>query len=282
LNSICLTGQPRSEPIRNSSDHERSFRRQCNRQKQFDAQVESALHAFNEHDDEGRTRPVGRDLSVDDVGRTVLRRPTDDNDWDRIEKLFNSNGKKSTAGVNASSKFSPHPLLENDEKEPPCKTSPFVARVRKTQKPSTLILLLCRAIASHDDPPLGCAVINVGFSMETGRQLHLVEIAKEPHLPQERFIECLESFSRCMKCSLTVGKKDVHDIVSVDEQKYIIQSHQDVHSRYLQRHDRLADSRVSLPLQSVKEESEVSDTSVAEQRNKKRPTSKPSKRSRVE
>ena len=65
---------------------------------------------------------------------------------------------------------------------------------------NSIVLILCRAIAPYDDPPLGCAVLTLGFSMEKGRVLRIAQLRRQTHLPRERFIECLQKFSRCMGC----------------------------------------------------------------------------------
>jgi len=61
---------------------------------------------------------------------------------------------------------------------------------------------LCRAIVPYDEAPLGCAILNLGFRIAQGRTLSIVEIGSGPHLPKERFMECLESFAKHMKCTL--------------------------------------------------------------------------------
>lgn len=70
----------------------------------------------------------------------------------------------------------------------------------------TLTLVLSRAVASAHETPLGCAILLLGFSLEKGRLLRVVEIAHEEHLiPRERFVECLEALSVRMGYCLEVG-----------------------------------------------------------------------------
>jgi len=160
---------------------------QLSRQQQLEEKINAALQLLNEHDEEGRSLPE-EGLGADDVGRTVLRRAsTDDMCW--VEKFFGSSSShsifKSRGPVN---------VLGYDKG-----SSSTALRLWSS---STIILLLCRAIAPHEDPPLGCAVLTLGFSMQKGKMLRLAQIASEPHLPKERFIECLLSFADCMGCSL--------------------------------------------------------------------------------
>jgi hypothetical protein len=134
-------------------------------------------------------------------------------------------------------------------------------------------------------------VLTLGFSMERGRVLRLAEIASETHLPRERFVECLEGFSSCMHCGLELEReKKTGKRFTTDDLKAIVESYVSTDSG---KHgdskvaaaskDPTSESikRVSSPLQSVREESEVSDSSGVEHHNTKR-SSKPSKRSRVE
>lgn len=67
---------------------------------------------------------------------------------------------------------------------------------------SAIILLLSRVVAAHDEPPLGCAILILGFSLEEGRTLSICDIAHETHLPRERFLECLSQFAYKMNCKL--------------------------------------------------------------------------------
>jgi hypothetical protein len=156
---------------------------------------------------------------------------------------------------------------------------------------SSIVLLLCRAIAAYEDPPLGCAVLTLGFSMEQGRRLILAGIASESHLPQERFVECLQDFAKCMNCTLEVQptkrrpekrmcEADIRAVLA----SFLLVGGMGNESAIGQAIDDMPDSikRLSSPLQSVREEeTEVSDDSSVEKRPAK-PTNKPSKRSRVE
>jgi hypothetical protein len=260
--------------------------RQLSRQQQLEEKVASALQMLNEHDDEGRSLP--EELTVDDVGRTVLRRATvDDLTW--IEDLFGAKSVKSRVisksplnvlGINKRSGSMPLQLWSS----------------------STIVLLLCRAIAPHEDPPLGCAVLNVGFSMRQGKLLRLAQIASQPHLPKERFIECLLSFANCMgsvldasrvlETSFTVLRKE--SIRQIVASHLPIKSHPDKEEKVTRNSwirsnaeisRSLDDTLVQPALQSVQEEEnegyEESDCSQKKKSTAK-PRDKPSKRSRFE
>ena len=50
-----------------------------------------------------------------------------------------------------------------------------------------LILVLSQAIARPDEPPLGCAVLTLQFSLRKGRVLIICGMAHEGHLPRKQF-----------------------------------------------------------------------------------------------
>ena len=284
LKSFCLTGEPVTKQSQFDKEAELVRTRQMSRRKQIDEQVDAALHALNEQDEDGKSLPARRELTEDDVGRAVLRKATEDDDWVRIDKLFLSQMRKPAHGV-ASNKSATAHSGTAEEKE---LSSPLTIPHAALKSPSScgtnsIVLLLCRAIAPHEDPPLGCAEMTLGFSMDKGRLLRIAKIANEPHLPQERFLECLENFARCMKCSLVVSEPAISDeaIVSQKELKMIIKAHIDLKDDSRSK-VKLPKSRVSSPLQSVREESEVSDASCNDSKREPTSVSKPSKRTRVE
>ena len=250
-------------------DQSEAFSRQVSRQKQIDVQVDAALNTFNEKDEEGRVRPSGRELTADDVGRTILRRAGDE-DCERVEKLLLCTGANNRA----------LPRVAHTENHDSLSEVPHGALALGTTP--AIVLLLCRAIA-HDDPPLGTAVLSFGFSIDDGRLLRVARILNEPHLPLERFREILEEFAALMKCKLVMdedsSKSDGDDdIILKDDLSLLLESQVSLgRNRTFARPAELQESRLS----SVKEESEVSDTSTVEKRDGRR-VSKPSKRTRVE
>ena len=164
--------------------------RQLSRQQQLEEKIEWALQKLNEHDDEGRSLP--EELTADDVGRTVLRRArVDDVFW--VEKLFRTKTSPTPTSACDSS-----PLFETIL-DPDKEASSMSMQLWSS---STIVLLLCRAIAPHEDPPLGCAVLTVGFSLQKGKTLRIAQIASKSHQPRERFIETLFVFAKNMECSL--------------------------------------------------------------------------------
>lgn len=256
--------------------------RQLSRQQQLEEKVTAALQNLNEHDEEGRSLPD--EVTVDDVGRTVLRRASvDDMSW--IEELFAANGKRSRIAC-----CSPLNVLGID------KEGNFAAM--QLWSSSTIILLLCRAIAPHEDPPLGCAVLTLGFSMRNGKTLRLAQLASQSHLPRERFLECLTSFANSMECCLETSFQLETQRTALREEcvRCILGSHlpslpttsgvsrnETAYISHRKTSRPLEDTFAQPVLQSVQEEEgegcEESDTS---QGKEDKSQDKPSKRSRVE
>jgi hypothetical protein len=279
-----------------SATKESGLARQLSRQKQLDDRITAALQKLNEHDEEGRCLP--EQLTVDDVGRTMLRRASlEDTHW--IAKLLGTGkSEKSLSSLSPVSVLGPPTKAGSNAED--CIGSEASTLALRLWSSSTIILLLCRAIAPYEDPPLGCAVLTLGFSMEKGRLLRIAQIARKPHLPPERFIECLQSFATCMCCSLDtvpviqpsfkrLRKHDIKEVLSshfVSMAADVKGSREERSKKSLSRpcEEPLATS----PLQSVQEESEgleESDScpeSLAEKRNAKKDQDKPSKRSRVQ
>jgi hypothetical protein len=243
----------------------------ASRQRQLDSKVDLALQALNEQDEEGRILPP--ELTDDDVGRTILRRAVPE-DFGRIKKLL-LDQTEAPSSPNIGLPWKP---LD--------KSVPLVAS--QLWSPSCIVLLLCRAIGAYEDPPLGCAVLTPAFSVEAGSLLIVAHLASEPHLPKERFVECLQDFARAMKTTLR--------IITDSPRGEVVLSHRDLRTIVRERvHPetigelQLGETnaptldgtikRISSPLQSVLEESEVSESSSVEKRPVKRPN-KPSKRSR--
>jgi hypothetical protein len=246
--------------------------RRMSRQKQVASLVEHALHALNEKDEEGRSK---FELTEDDVGKLVLRRALPE-DFARIKKLFASESSKSSVPRRHS--WSNATINEEDAGD---------CDLQNVWSTPCIVLLLCRAIAPYDDPPLGCAILTRGFSMEHGQLLNIARVASEPHLPKERLMEYLTEFAGAMKCRLE--DKSVESEISYRSQELqgIVKAHLPgfigteapvVHKDILTIQKRVTKASIRSTLQSVQEESEQSDSS-SEKRSKKQAT-KPSKRSR--
>lgn len=276
--------------------------REASRQKQLDEQIALALQKLNERDDEGRSLPG--QLSVDDVvGRTVLRRASsDDLHWITL-LLGDSVSSLSPISILGQPSLS---STGEDDVTNDITTAPSIM-----WSSTTVVLLLCRAIAPYDDPPLGCAVLISGFSMEKGRLLRVAQIGSKPHLPRERFVECLQDFAHCMNCSLEVSTPATTELsvksasvitIRQNEIQGILRSHlssprateliqitpcllpktQKSYNQILHEESLVT---AASTLQSVKEESEGVDDSGSEsspeKRVAKKDQDKPSKRSRV-
>ena len=141
--------------------------RQGSRLLQIETAVDRALQRLkDEHDS------LPEELTEDDVGRTLLRRASPE-DLPRLRKLLVENQTTS-------------------DEELSC----------RWWSTSSFVLILCRAVAALEDPPLGCAVLTLSFDMTKGKALRIAQIGNEPHLPQERLVECLQTFAVCMKSTL--------------------------------------------------------------------------------
>jgi Double-stranded RNA binding motif len=245
--------------------------RQASRRRQLDSLVESALQSINERDEDGRFLPG--ELTEDDVGRTVLRRAGPE-DLPYIRNLLGSiagGGDDFSGSLWSESQF---------------------------------VLFLCRAIAVYEDPPLGCAVLTLGFSFESGRSLRIVQLATETHLPKERFLERLESLAVSMNCSSlersypSIGTADYVEL-SRDDLYAVVRSHIEYNDQSAlpeslkeigssakveapNRQQGSSETMKRSPLQSVQEEEQdsggASDSSVGAD---KKTGDKPSKRTRV-
>jgi len=111
---------------------------------------------------------------------------------------------------------------------------------------NSVIVLLTRAVATHDEPPLGCAILILGFSLYKGRILRVSDVAHSPHLPKERFVDYLQKLASKMKCCLelkgisnssTSAQSEQQEdcgenrvMFSMDNMKDILYSH-DLHGR---------------------------------------------------
>lgn len=240
----------------------------ASRRQQLDESVQAALQKLNDHDEEGRLRlSISDQLGDDDVGRTVLRTAQLPGDTHWLESLLKRPlAKKGTTKQYRCSIF---------------------GEERDTVPGTTIVLLLCRAIAPYEDPPLGCAVVSTGFSLRRGKLLRIVDISSEAHLPRERFLECLESFASCLGCALEYSPPSSSHVTKESSDIIILSRSdlQDVFIDYIQ--PRLEDSsprkkevhfqqkqfltydrRQRERLQSVKEVIEEEETDRSKKRSK--------------
>jgi hypothetical protein len=208
------------------------------RQRQLISMLQVALQKFNDQDEDGRSLP--EEITENDVGRTVLRL-ADPQDLPFIKRLCQG---------------------RQNEEEEVLTTEQLVVL---WSMPNCFCLLLCRAIAAYEDPPLGCAVLTIGFS-GSRRILRVSVMASESHLPVERFIECLRGFGTALNCDLRVGE----NMEEVNGPALL--------RSYVNKRKPNKKSLFSSQLQSVREESAEES---AEERGAVRRAAKPSKRSRV-
>ena len=237
----------------------KSEARACSRQQQLEKMVDNALQTLNEFDEEGRSLP--HELNFDDVGRTVLRR-AEAGDARFIYKVLLNKVNQTMSDLS--------PMQDI-----------MSASRRRFWGPASVALLLCRAIASYDEPPLGCAVLTLGFSFTKGRVLRVAEIGSEPHLPRERLLECLQQFAVNMKCTLDIEQSKTR---MQQEEMHMMTTPHTIVDSFLKRKDFLLDES-GAKLQSVKEEEpEVEEDSKEPGRPKQAEggKDKPSKRSRID
>ena len=238
------------------------------RQKQLDELVDAALQLQNEVDEEGRSLPTA--LNRDDVGRTVLRRAMpEDRRW--IEKLLRD------SSANSDPKRKKHSSSSNNNNNNNNNSNTLWGQKQREYWGSTTItLLLCRAIVPYDEPPLGCAILTLSFHWTKGRTLRIAAMGNGPHLPQERFLECLEVFGKHLKCELEEKTDNPRTVLHTNELRGILKA-------YASSPPPVGSSRATA-LQSVQEEeaevdleTEGSPTKVASSKNR----DKPNKRSRM-
>jgi hypothetical protein len=312
---------------------------QLNRQKQLDALVETALQNLNDRDEEGRTLP--EELTENDVGRTMLRRAQPE-DLPHIRKLlFQAIGGTESKGSRLSRSRSfdaysskmpamdhcmtppahhpsflsmsetddlPHATPSAVERDAVSSSSALLTRLRSSSSSSSsVVLLLCRAIAPHDEDPLGCAVLTIRFSMKHGRSLCVDTMATEPHLPRERFLECLQDFATCMRCHFQKIDESDPNVLLVDDKASriclsaanlvtIVESHVAVDEKPRALGDPAVRTKRSVLASSsscnslsmsaqlptlLEEQPSEDDASSVEKRMAGQPSRQPSKRSRV-
>ncbi|KAL7466978.1 hypothetical protein ACHAXS_007245 [Conticribra weissflogii] len=173
------------------------------RQRLFQNDVDSVLLNLRDASDNNET-------TVENYSRFVLHRAQPE-DYDCVHTLLDRNKKKGQQSSGYSDRIFKGPLRLLVVKSPgngadgttPCDSLRCKFEAASTLwSTSAIILLLSRVVAAHDEPPLGCAVLILGFSLEDGRTLNICDIAYETHLPRERFLECLGHFACKMNCKL--------------------------------------------------------------------------------
>jgi hypothetical protein len=226
------------------------------RQIQWENIVDHALQSLNELDDDGRCLPV--DPDYEDIGRLILRRgdASDPGLFPKMRFVHENRHDKSLANMSCRS----------DVEGPPFSVTVF----------------MCRAIALHDEAPLGYAMLTLGFSLPRGKVLRLTDIGSEPHLPRERFVERLQMLANHMKCQLDTGI--FHHKKSTKIQRRIVTTSQlrDIVESFCHPQFFFSDESGS-KLQSVKEEENEIEDDINDKENHLLPLKdKPSKRSRLD
>jgi len=180
-----------------------NFELAFDRQRHFQNDVDSVLLNLRDAVDNNET-------SDEDYSKFVLHRAKPE-DCDCVHALLDKHKKRHHSPGDSDLVFK-GPLGLLGTKSPGSEANDNIASYDssrfKSEKASNLwgtsaiILLLSRVVAAHDEPPLGCAILILGFSLEDGRTLNMCDIAHETHLPRERFLECLCQFACNMNCKL--------------------------------------------------------------------------------
>ncbi len=256
---------------------------QISRQSQLEDIFDHALQSLNDADDE--RKPLSGYIKEDDLSKTILRRASVD-DVSAIERLL-SKGRKhnhirpQTKKGNIMTSIGPLSLIGLSLKT----TGDYgnnehfdiSAKASQLWGSQSVLVVLSRAIALPDEPPLGCAVLTLGFSLAKGKTLRIHDIAHEEHFPKERFVECLEALALKMKCSIdssTISKGTFACKIFFNRDNLL-----DIVRQYTQppneineveSNDSEGHSMQRRPLQSVKEEDNEDDDSKSNQVHHKR------------
>jgi len=197
-----------SEPLKNEQQAqplEDDGKLQVSRQRQFEEKVDAALQILNDAEDERKPSY----LKENDLSKTTLRRATIE-DIGSIERLLakEDTEKNRTAHQKRSNELSSVSPLALIGMTSRLTMENIISGIDITRAASQLwggqsfVLILSRAIALPDEPPLGFAVLSTGFSMTKGRILRISEVSNEVHFPRERLIECLDELGAKMHCQV--------------------------------------------------------------------------------
>ena len=297
-NDISLHALSLSEP---SDGNKRiKWTDSTNMNSSFLGEVDAALECLQELDEGGRTK----DQSSGDVGKIVLRRACSD-DCDDVHLLLNKIGTSSAVlspkqlpctinepSVTGNDLHVESGDVDRDHGGREEKSTEDEKNAERQLGEHSVILVLVRAIALYD-PPLGCAILTLKESTRESRILSLDRLGYEEHLPRERFVECLELFTKNIHCTLDDGRVDNKSEISLDDIRSFLCSPPTARDLENVVDCVNGDSSRRL-LQSVKEEDSEDDGSDDVEREDdeenivdgltesgKRKLSKPSKRSRV-
>lgn len=255
-------------------------------QKELEEVIDSGIQTFNHFEDEGKA-PY---FDEDDFSKTVLRRATVD-DIGAIERLLT----KDDDGKRQLSKVAPHNSLSRSEalsiigeNMKSCLSECLDGDLDISAIASHLwgsysvVLLLSRAIALPDEPPLGLAVVSPENSSEKGRTLRIVDVANEIHFPRERLIECIEnlgkimkfhveqSAEKCDKNSVFFTESSLRSIIKMMYDKHNAEDH-DADVEPIEESQHSSRFHGAEPLQSVKEEDYEDEDILKSDQTHKRP-----------
>jgi hypothetical protein len=253
---------------------------QVSRQRQFEEKVDAALQILNDAEDDRNPSH----FKEGDLSKTILRRATIE-DVSSIERLLAKEDadKKRPAHqdrFNGLSSVSPLALTGMTSRSLLGKISSGIDITTAASQlwgSQSVVLILSRAIALPDEPPLGFAVLSTGFSMTKGRILRISEIANGVHFPRERLIECLEKLGGKLHCQVEATDNNSHrtGIVFTDFQLCdIVKSHA-MHAKHVSISGECTDIQEDhsqlhgKPLQSVKEEDNEDDDAKSDQNHKR-------------
>ena len=151
------------------------------RQQYFEELFDIAIQRLNDTEDD-------HGLCMTDefkLGQIILRRASVDNSKS-IQRLLSKTKPTNENAENST--------LYND-----------VARVLWGCQ--SVVVLIVRAVATYDEPPLGFAILTLGLSTSQGRAFRLSQIAHEEHFPRERFDEILDKLGEKFEIQID-GEKE--------------------------------------------------------------------------
>jgi hypothetical protein len=173
------------------------------RKRQLEELFDSAIQSLNDSEDD-------RGLSSAEeykLGQIILRRATLE-DSTAIHKLLSKskptkeNGSSSHSRTKIS-RISPVHLVGPSPLPPGSEMAPDYNDIAQILWGcQSVVVLIVRAVASYDKPPLGFAVLSLSFSTTQGRIFCLSEIAHEEHFPRERFDEILYKLGGKLECEI--------------------------------------------------------------------------------
>jgi hypothetical protein len=105
--------------------------------------------------------------------------------------------------------------VTDDSKINSPKTANSPDSIFSVDQQGSLVKIVLLTQAALDEPPLGVSLLSIANDV-TGRTLSVHVLKHEEHLPQERFIECLDELANAMNCNLisSIVQDELSNIIS--------------------------------------------------------------------